>query len=63
MKCGTMVSRDMSDASPPSANLIKSCNRGHAAAVRQLPNGTNDDDLYIRIGRVGNTIKTVNSTL
>ena len=33
----------------------------HAAAVRQLSNGTNGDDLYIRIATVGNTIQTVNS--
>ena len=33
----------------------------HAAAVRQLPNGINGDDLYIRIATVGNTIQTVNS--
>ena len=32
----------------------------HAAAVRQLSNGTNGDDLYIRIATVGNTIQTVN---
>ena len=33
----------------------------HAAAVRQLSNGTNGDDLYICIATVGNTIQTVNS--
>ena len=35
----------------------------HAAAVRQLSNGTNGDDLYIRIATVGNTIQTVNSPM
>ena len=35
----------------------------HAAAVRQLSNGTNGDDLYIRIATVGNTIQTVNSPI
>ena len=35
----------------------------HAAAVRQLSNGTNADDLYIRIETVGNTILTVNSPM
>ena len=35
----------------------------HAAAVRQLSNGTNGDDLYIRITTVGNTIQTVNSPM
>ena len=35
----------------------------HAAAVRQLSNATNGDDLYIRIATVGNTIQTVNSPL
>ena len=33
----------------------------HAAAVRQLSNGTNGNDLYIRIATVGNTIQTVDS--
>ena len=33
----------------------------HAAAARQLPDGTNYDDIYIRIAKVGNTIQTVNS--
>ena len=33
----------------------------HAAAVRQLSNGTNGDDLCIRIVTLGNTIQTVNS--
>ena len=37
--------------------------RRHAAAVRQLSNGTNDDDLYIHIATVGNTIQTVNSPM
>ena len=37
---------------------------GHdAAAVRQLSNGTNGDDLYICIATVGNTIQTVNSSM
>ena len=35
----------------------------HAAAVRQLSNGTNGDDLYIRIATVGNTNQTVNSPM
>ena len=35
----------------------------HAAAVRQLSNGTNSDDLYIRIATVGNTIQTVTSPM
>ena len=35
----------------------------HAAAVRQLSNGTNGDDLYIHIATVGNTIQTVNSPM
>ena len=35
----------------------------HAAAVRQLSNGTNGDDLYIRIATVRNTIQTVNSPM
>ena len=35
----------------------------HAAAVRQLSNATNDDDLYIRIATVGNTIQTINSPI
>ena len=35
----------------------------HAAAVRQLSNGTNGDSLYIRIPTVGNTIQTVNSPM
>ena len=35
----------------------------HAAAVRQLSNGANGDDLYIRIETVGNTIQTVNSPM
>ena len=35
----------------------------HAAAVRQLSNGTNGVDLYIRIATVGNTIKTVISPM
>ena len=35
----------------------------HAAAVRQLSNGTNGDDLYICIATVGNTIQTVNSPM
>ena len=34
-----------------------------ATAVRQLSNGTNGDDLYIRIATVGNTIQTVNSPM
>ena len=35
----------------------------HAAAVRQLSNGTNGDDLYICMSRVGNNIQTVNSPM
>ena len=35
----------------------------HAAAVRQLSNGTNGDDLCKRIATVGNTIHTVNSPM
>ena len=35
----------------------------HAAAVRQLSNGTNGDDIYICIATVGNTIQTVNSPM
>ena len=35
----------------------------HAAAVRQLPNGTNGDVLYICIATVENTIQTVNSPI
>ena len=35
----------------------------HTAEVRQLSNGTNGDDLYIRIAMVGNTIQTVNSPI
>ena len=35
----------------------------HAAAVRQLSNGTNGDDLYIRIATVRNTIQIVNSPM
>ena len=35
----------------------------HAAAVRQLFNGTNGDDLYIHIATVGNIIQTVNSPM
>ena len=35
----------------------------HAAAVRQLSNGTNGNDLYIHIATVGNTIQTVNSPM
>ena len=35
----------------------------HAAAVRQLSNGTNGDDLCIHIATVGNTIQTVNSPM
>ena len=35
----------------------------HAAAVRQLSNGTNSDDLYIHIAMVWNTIQTVNSPM
>ena len=35
----------------------------HAAAVRQLSNGTNGDDLYTHIATVGNTIQTVNSSM
>ena len=35
----------------------------HTVAVRQLSNGTNGDDLYIRIATVGNTIQTVNSPM
>ena len=35
----------------------------HAAAVRQLSNGTNGDDLYTRIATVGNTIHTINSPM
>ena len=35
----------------------------HAAAVRQLFNGTNGHDLYIHIATVGNTIQTVISPM
>ena len=35
----------------------------HAAVVRQLSNGTNGDDPYIRIATVGNTIRTVSSPM
>ena len=35
----------------------------HAAAVRQLSNGTNGDDLFIHIATVGNTIQTVNTPM
>ena len=35
----------------------------HAAAVRQLSNGINGDDLYICIATVGNTIQTVSSPM
>ena len=35
----------------------------HAAAVRQLSNGTNGDELYTCIATVGNTIQTVNSPM
>ena len=35
----------------------------HAAAVRQLSNGTNGNDLHICIATVGNTIQTVNSPM
>ena len=35
----------------------------HAAAVRQLSNGTNGDDLYVHIATVGKTIQTVNSPM
>ena len=35
----------------------------HAAAVRQLCNGTIGNDLYIHIATVGNTIQTVNSLM
>ena len=35
----------------------------HAAAVRQLSNTTNGDDLYMRITAVWDTIQTVNSPM
>ena len=35
----------------------------HAAAVRQLSNGTNGDDICIRIATVGNTIEIINSPI
>ena len=35
----------------------------HAAAVRQLSNGTNGDNLYIHTATVGNAIQTVNSPI
>ena len=35
----------------------------HAAAVRQLSNGTNGDDLYVHLATVGNTNQTVNSPM
>ena len=35
----------------------------HATPVRQLANGTNGDDLNMRIAKVGNTIQTVNSPI
>ena len=35
----------------------------HAAAVRQLSNGTNGDDICICIATVGNTIQTINSPM
>ena len=44
-------------------NMSKHALERHAAAVRQLSNGTNGDDLYIRIATVGNTIQTVNSPM
>ena len=44
-----------------SAWIIVHALERHAAAVRQLSNGTNGDELYIRIATVGNTIQTVNS--
>ena len=44
-------------------NMPKHALERHAAAVRQLSNGTNGDDLYIHIATVGNTIQTVNSPM
>ena len=35
----------------------------HAAAVRQLSNGTNGNDQYIRLATVGSTFRTVNSPI
>ena len=44
-------------------NMRKHALERHATAVRQLSNGTNGDDLYMRIATVGNTIQTVNSPM
>ena len=44
-------------------NMSEHALERHAAAVRQLSNGTNDDDLYINIATVGNVIQTVNSPM
>ena len=44
-------------------NMLYHALERHAAAVRQLSNGTNGDDLYICITTVGNTIQTVNSPM
>ena len=44
-------------------NMLQNALERHAAAVRQLSNGTNGDDLYICIATVGNTIQTVNSPM
>ena len=44
-------------------NMHKHALERHAAAVRQLSNGANGDDLYICIATVGNTIQTVNSPM
>ena len=44
-------------------NMRKHALEKHAAAVRQLSNGTNGDDLYIHIATVGNTIQTINSPM
>ena len=39
------------------------CNKRYTVPVRQLSNGTNGDNLYIRIATVGNAIQTVNSPI
>ena len=54
------------ESKPASTNLVSKYHalEKHAAAVRQLSNGTNGDDLYIGIATVGNTInQTVNSPI
>ena len=35
----------------------------HAVAVRQLSNGRNGDDLFIRIATIWNTVQSVNSPI